>query len=384
MSTQIPGTAQDGDQPKAKVFISYSRQDMAFVDRLEAALTARGFDPKLDRTEIFAFEEWWARIETLIVQADTVVFVLSPDAVASRVCEKEVNFAASLNKRLAPIVYRQVDDAAVPEALARKNFIFFDDDTRFEESISSLVEALNTDIEWIRKHTQFGEAAGRWHAAGRPGPGGLMLRPPLLDEAEAWITLRPRKAPELTETTRAFIAASREAFDQEEAARLTSHVNLLTQVGEAEQLRGNFDTALKLCVYAARRDLETKQRISEPTRAAATLAAVVSQAGWRILLCGHEDAVQSAAFNSDGSRIVTGSGDKTARIWEAATGNEITVLRGHEHWVNSAVFSPDGTRIVTASRDETARIWDAVTGKEITVLRGHENSVSSAALSHEG
>ena len=40
--------------------------------------------------------------------------------------------------------------------------------------------------------------------------------------------------------------------------------------------------------------------------------------------------------------------------------------------VHSAVFSPDGTRIVTASWDKTARIWDAATGKEITVLRGHE------------
>jgi WD40 repeat protein len=51
---------------------------------------------------------------------------------------------------------------------------------------------------------------------------------------------------------------------------------------------------------------------------------------------------------------------------------DVTVLRGHESWVNSAAFSPDGARIVTASWDTTARIWDATTGKEITVLRGHE------------
>jgi TIR domain len=65
-------------EPKARVFISYSRKDMAFADRLEAALKARGFEPLIDRTEIYAFEDWWKRIEALIGKADTVVFVLSP------------------------------------------------------------------------------------------------------------------------------------------------------------------------------------------------------------------------------------------------------------------------------------------------------------------
>ena len=88
-----------GAGPKAKIFISYSRKDMAFADRLEAALKARGFEPLIDRTEIYAFEDWWIRIEALISRADTVVFVLSPDAVASGVALKEVAYAASLNKR---------------------------------------------------------------------------------------------------------------------------------------------------------------------------------------------------------------------------------------------------------------------------------------------
>jgi tetratricopeptide (TPR) repeat protein len=53
------------------------------------------------------------------------------------------------------------------------------------------------------------------------------------------------------------------------------------------------------------------------------------------------------------------AGDRTARIWGAATAKEIAVLRGHENTVRSAAFSPDGTRIVTASGDNTGRIWDA-------------------------
>jgi tetratricopeptide (TPR) repeat protein len=194
-------------QLKAKIFISYSRKDMAFADRLEAALKARGFEPLIDRTEIYAFEDWWKRLQALIMRADTVVFVLSPDSVASREALKEVEYAASLNKRFAPIVCRRVEDSATPEALRRLNFVFFDDPTQFEASADRLAEALQTDIGWIRQHTEFGEAARRWSAAGRPG--GLLLRSPILEEAERWIASRPTNAPAPTEETQAFVAESR-------------------------------------------------------------------------------------------------------------------------------------------------------------------------------
>src|SRR5580704_1833654 len=144
-------------ETKATVFISYSRKDMTFVDRLDAALKARGFEPLIDREEIYAFEDWWKRLQALIIRADTVVFVISPDAVASREALKEVEYAASLNKRFAPIVCRRVDDTAVPEPLRRFNFVFFDDPEKFDVSAERLAEALATDIGWIRKHTEYGE-----------------------------------------------------------------------------------------------------------------------------------------------------------------------------------------------------------------------------------
>jgi tetratricopeptide (TPR) repeat protein len=195
-------------QPKAKVFISYSRKDMTFADRLEAALKVRGFEPLIDRTDIYAFEEWWKRIEALITEADTVVFVLSPDAVASEMALREVSFAASLNKRFAPILCRRVDDKDVPEALAKLNFVSFDDDKRFDASADQLAQALQTDIGWIRQHTDFGEQARRWALA--KGPRGLLLRSPVLEEAERWIAARPINAPAPTEEMQAFIMQSRQ------------------------------------------------------------------------------------------------------------------------------------------------------------------------------
>jgi hypothetical protein len=203
----IADGTQTAVEPKAKIFISYSRKDMAFADRLDAALKARGFEPLIDRSEIYAFEDWWKRIEALVGRADSVVFVLSPDAVTSDVALKEVAHAVALNKRIAPIVCRRVEDGTTPEALRRLNFIFFDDPDCFEASADQLAEALATDIGWIRQHTEFGEVARRWAAAGRPG--GLLLRSPVLEEAEHWIASRPGGAPEPTVETQAFVAGSR-------------------------------------------------------------------------------------------------------------------------------------------------------------------------------
>jgi len=103
-----------------------------------------------------------------------------------------------------------------------------------------------------------------------------------------------------------------------------------------------------------------------------------------MILRGHKSQVTSAAFSHDGARIVTASFDKTARIWDTASGKEMMVLRGHEDTVVSAAFSPNGARIVTASADKTARIWDAASGKDIRVLHEHEDDVNSAAFSPDG
>jgi hypothetical protein len=135
--------------------------------------------------------------------------------------------------------------------------------------------------------------------------------------------------------------------------------NILAELSEVKLLRGEFDSALRLASHGARIDLKLPPDEIKASPAAVALAVDVSQEKSRFALAGHDGLVWSAAFSPDGSRIVTASGDKTARIWDAASGREIAVLLGHDGGVTSAVFSPDGSRIVTASQDNTARIWDA-------------------------
>ena len=99
---------------------------------------------------------------------------------------------------------------------------------------------------------------------------------------------------------------------------------------------------------------------------------------------GHLSELWAVAFSPDGQRILTGSGDNTAKVWNVATGQELFTLTSHSDAIKSAAFSPDGLRIVTASADNTAKLWDAINGKELLTLQGHTGPVNSATFSLDG
>jgi WD40 repeat protein/serine/threonine protein kinase len=85
----------------------------------------------------------------------------------------------------------------------------------------------------------------------------------------------------------------------------------------------------------------------------------------------HQDLVFKAAFSPDAARILTASWDKTAKLWDAASGNLIASF-AHQSWVWHAEFSPDGARILTASADKTAKLWDAASGNLIASFAHQE------------
>ena len=87
----------------------------------------------------------------------------------------------------------------------------------------------------------------------------------------------------------------------------------------------------------------------------------------------HEDAVLSCAWSPDGSRVATANYAQVAVLWDPQSGETVRTFRGHGGAVNGVAFSGGGARLVTASQDRTARVWDAETGAQLLTLAGHDD-----------
>jgi WD40 repeat protein len=100
-------------------------------------------------------------------------------------------------------------------------------------------------------------------------------------------------------------------------------------------------------------------------------------------LNGHDGPVRTAVYTGDGTKVLTGSFDRTARLWDVNTGQLLQVYKGHDWYLWSAEFNADESLIVTSSFDGSARVWDTATGAEKCKLAGHTSAVRIARFSKD-
>src|SRR6266487_879772 len=120
------------------VFISYSRRDKVFTQKVFDALQAANRNVWADWDDIPAASDWYTEIKEGIEQAESILFVLSPEWIKSNECRKELTYAVEMGKRLFPILYQSVDPKDVPPELAKINWVYMRDGDDFDKAFQTL------------------------------------------------------------------------------------------------------------------------------------------------------------------------------------------------------------------------------------------------------
>ena len=98
----------------------------------------------------------------------------------------------------------------------------------------------------------------------------------------------------------------------------------------------------------------------------------------------HEDTITSLAYSPDGKFLASASEDRTIKIWDAASGQNIATYTGHTESITSITYSPNGKFLASASNDKSIKIWDTFSGQNVSTYTGHEGKVTSIAYSPNG
>src|SRR3954447_3095045 len=189
------------------VFISYSRRDSAFVGELADGLRSHGKEVWVDIDGLRDAEVFPVALRHAIEESDGFVFVISPAAVKSAYCAREIADAVDAGKRIVPVDLTHVAPDDLPEAIRVRNWIPVQDD--MPGTIGRVARALETDLEHARAHTHWELKALEWEEKSHSRS--LLLRGAELADAEAWVAQAETKDPPPTALQREFLGASNRA-----------------------------------------------------------------------------------------------------------------------------------------------------------------------------
>ena len=405
----------------SKVFLSYSRGDKDFARRLAGELTEQGQDVWIDLDDIPPSAEWKSEIRSAIEAADNCGFVLSPGFVASEICAEELAHAIEHNKRIVPLLYRDVEPSSLDKALASLNWIVCRNEEGLSGVVTQVMAALTTDLEWVRAHTRLLVRALEWERADHNRS--YLLRGDDLSTAEQSVQNASAKEPQPSESQSRYLNASRRAVTrrlrntiaslavalvvtaalgvtawiQREAKEEQRLVAVARQAAaRAELLLDQEPRLLQYSLFLAavslrdsptlegeralRRsvDLQPKAVMKLPLEGDA--AVVVFESDNRFLVIGGELGIRVfdvsldtevlslwdqypvhlVAVSPDGRWVGAASGSE-ARIFAFDTGRVVARLP-HRNTVRALVFSPDSASLATAAEGNEARVWVSETG----------------------
>ena len=200
-----------------QLFISYSRKDTEFAQRLTESFAAQNMEAWVDWQDIPPSVDWMKEIQMGIEQADIFLLIVSPDSIRSDICAQEVEHAMLNGKRMIPVIVRDVDAKEVPTAITHLNWIFFSrPQDKYGDAFEKLINAIQTDYDWVQVHRRLQVKALEWERNNRENSS--LLRGKDLQDAETKLVINGGKNPLPTPLQREYIAKSHE-FENEQLER---------------------------------------------------------------------------------------------------------------------------------------------------------------------
>ncbi|MEO8358285.1 MAG: TIR domain-containing protein, partial [Chloroflexota bacterium] len=358
-----------------KAFVSYSRKDTEFTRKLTDALIAQQYELWVDWESIPPTVDWKLQIQKGVEEADTFLFLISPDSVKSRECLNELTLAITNGKRLIPLVVRQIDPQDSPNELKHINWIFFNKPEEFDKSFQKLLDAISTDYDWVQTHRRLQVKALEWDRAERENS--FLLRGRDLEYAEGQLVVNASKDPKPTDLQREFILKSRSAAARQRrtttAVLIGVAIAMLFLAVAAFIQRQNAIASEKVAIKneqdakAARAEAQLNEKVAEANAAEAQKNALIAQVGEvSSFALGKldQDYNESLLYSVEAYRLAEKSGFNIERAKSAMLGtlqNQFglaQVLPVHADWINSVAYSQDGSSMVSASADGISYLWD--------------------------
>jgi len=374
------------------VFVSYSSDDVEFVNELIALLEGRGRTYWVDRKDIPPGSEWMPEIEQAIAWADTFVFVISPTSVASRVCMDELDHAVECSKRIVTLLQRDTLRRSRPEAIQGIHWIDARDGA--DACIAGLLKTLDTDLEWVRDHTRLLSKAREWRDHDREP--GLLLRGMELARAEEWLAASGDKEPRpgaahmqlISDSQRRRNTAQRMtlglvslalvitaglallAYWQSTQRERQRRIAVARQVGaQALLVRGDRGRGPQLSALLAAEALDRLDNLGETSvEAAQALVSALAVLPRGLLWQESAASVRGVDISGDGSMMAVSVG-KAIRVLEFPTGELVEELRADASQVRCAI-SDSGRFLVTMPRRGSWLLWDLSTSQSRVVEGG--------------
>jgi WD40 repeat protein len=397
----------------ANVFISYSRQDKTFVERLHAALVAAQRETWVDWQGIPPSAEWLGEVYAAIESADTFIFVLSPDSLTSEICRSEVDHALGFKKRIIPIVCRDIEDRQIMEPIAALNWIFFRPSDDFDAAFQKLLFALDTDLEYWRQASELLTRARQWEAQQKNNS--FVLRGHALTSAEHWLAEGANKQPNPTKLHIEFITASRRAVNNRQRATVSVMSVILAVLVVLTLVSYNFSQ-----IAQAQERVATHQKtvaLSRQLAAEANLALLHNQPDVALLLSaksfetnenletrnallatitddphlqsiGSDDpsvSIVDVAFEPHGVHMFTLAADGTIERWSFPDLSHKLFAQGDGTYnvERRLLLSPDGKQLISVATDGL-RDWDTTTGDGPSSKPLHLEQVTSVRFTADG